>query len=74
MNIFQTLMHVLCVFSGVAKTIFEDIYAMLDITDGADWAYILRANMSGKHGDKMMIRSPMEEDPLMMTRLAAEKV
>jgi len=54
---------------GVAKIIFEDIYAMLDITDGADWAYILRAKMSGKHGDKMMIRSPMEEDPLITVPL-----
>ena len=38
---------------GLARVVFEDIYAMIDITDGLEWAMKVRENMDAGIVDRL---------------------
>ena len=58
---------------GLAQTIFEDVYAMIDMNDGMEWAQKLRMEMSGcgdendGGGNNAAGVIPTESLPLMIT-------
>ena len=57
---------------GLAQTIFEDVYVMIDMNDGMEWAQKLRMEMSGcgdENGGSNAAAGviPTESLPLMIT-------
>lgn len=48
---------------GLAMSVFEDVYNIINLVDGEEWAYKVRFNMKSGENDEFFC--PSEETPLL---------